>query len=119
MSPSFKYSCLILVVSAISFLVSCNSSLEQKIDKKEYQLVWSDDFSGAAGQLPDATKWTYDLGNNSGWGNQELQTYTNNPANVSLDGNGNLVLTALKNGASYTSARIKTQNLFSQADPSF
>lgn len=115
MSPSFKYTYLILVVSAISFLVSCNSSLEQKIDKKEYQLVWSDDFSGAAGQLPDATKWTYDLGNNNGWGNQELQTYTNNPANVSLDGNGNLVLTALRNGANYTSARIKTQNLFSQA----
>src|SRR5439155_20216680 len=38
--------------------------------------AWADEFDGAAGSLPDASKWTYDLGA-GGWGNQELQTYTN------------------------------------------
>ena len=95
-------------------LVGCNSDESQKVDQKNWQLVWSDEFEGASGTLPDATKWTYDLGNNNGWGNQELETYTNNPENVSLDGNGNLVITARKNGNTFTSARIKTKNLFAQ-----
>ena len=77
-------------------------------------MVWSDDFNGTTGTLPDDSKWTYDLGNNNGWGNAELENYTNNPENVSLDGNGNLVITAIKNGNSYTSARIKTEGKFSQ-----
>jgi beta-glucanase (GH16 family) len=86
-----------------------------------YSLVWSDEFSGANGSAPDATKWTYDLGGN-GWGNQELESYTNRPQNVQVN-NGNLVITALKEnytGAdgiarNYTSARLKTEGLFSQA----
>jgi beta-glucanase (GH16 family) len=56
-----------------------------------------------------------ELGNGQdGWGNQELQNYTNKPENVSLDGDGNLVITAIRNGNSYTSARLSTQHLFSQ-----
>jgi beta-glucanase (GH16 family) len=72
--------------------------------------TWSDEFDGVAGALPDPAKWTYDLGA-GGWGNQELQTYTNLPENVHLDGQGHLVIhvsaTATPNG--YTSARLKTQ----------
>lgn len=96
-------------------LAGCNEDDRQSVPKQNWQLVWSDDFDGAAGELPDASKWGFDLGNNNGWGNQELENYTNDPENVSLDGNGNLVITAIKNGNSYTSARVKTQNLFSQA----
>jgi beta-glucanase (GH16 family) len=78
-----------------------------------WKLLWSDEFSGTAGAAPDATRWTYDLGNNKGWGNSELETYTNSSDNVFQDGAGNLVIRAQKSGASYTSARIKTQGRFS------
>ena len=73
---------------------------------------WSDEFDGAAGTLPNPAKWTYDLGG-GGWGNQELETYTNQPTNVQLDGNGHLVIRADRAGGGYTSARIKTKGLFS------
>jgi beta-glucanase (GH16 family) len=97
-------------------LVGCNTEDKQKVDQHSWQLTWSDEFEGLAGQMPDASKWTYDIGS-GGWGNQELEYYTNRPTNVSLDGTGNLVITAKTEnfgGSSYTSARIKTQNLFSQ-----
>lgn len=73
-------------------------------------LVWSDEFN--VDGAPDTTKWSYDLGTgNNGWGNQEVQTYTNNPANVSV-ANGNLKITAIKAGSTYTSARLKTENKY-------
>jgi len=88
-------------------------------------LSWSDEFSGANGSAPDPAKWTYDLGG-GGWGNGELQTYTNRAQNVVVQ-NGNLVITAAKetftgtDGISrdYTSARLKTQGLFSQSSGRF
>jgi beta-glucanase (GH16 family) len=89
-----------------------------------YTLSWSDEFNGADGSAPDSTKWTYDLGvGGDGWGNQELETYTNRPANVQVQ-SGNLVITAKSETyadpsdgvqRNYTSARLKTQGLFNQA----
>ncbi len=77
-----------------------------------WKVVWSDEFNGAAGTSPDAAKWGYDLG--GGWGNQELETYTGSTNNVYQDGNGNLVIQAMRpSGNAYTSARIKTQDKFS------
>jgi len=83
--------------------------------------VWSDEFSGQDGSAPDASKWTYDIGG-SGWGNHELEYYTNRRENARIE-DGKLVVTARQeaytgpNGAkfNYTSARLKTQGLFSQA----
>jgi beta-glucanase (GH16 family) len=85
-----------------------------------YTLSWSDEFNGPDGSSPDATKWTYEKGGN-GWGNKELEYYTSRAQNVQVQG-GNLVITALREtytGAdgvtrNYTSARLKTQGLFSQ-----
>ncbi|HET6175999.1 MAG TPA: glycoside hydrolase family 16 protein [Candidatus Sulfotelmatobacter sp.] len=85
-----------------------------------YQLVWSDEFSGADGSAPDASKWAIQTGGN-GWGNNELEYYTTRPQNVQVSG-GNLVITAAKedytgpDGVSrhYTSARLQTKGLFSQ-----
>lgn len=61
----------------------------------------------------DSSNWTYETGNGSGgWGNNELQYYTNRSQNIKTTG-GNLIITALKesyNGFGYTSARIKTQD---------
>ncbi|GGZ78114.1 family 16 glycosylhydrolase [Algibacter mikhailovii] len=71
-------------------------------------LVWSDEFDTDG--APNAANWTYDLGA-GGWGNQELQTYTNNPENVVIE-NGMLKITAIADGnGGYTSARIKTEGL--------
>jgi len=86
----------------------------------DWRLVWSDEFNGADGSLPDKTKWTYDIGGN-GWGNHELEYYTDRPANAEIR-NGSLLITARKEkftGADgvtreYTSARLKTQTLFAQ-----
>jgi beta-glucanase (GH16 family) len=90
-----------------------------------WTLVWSDEFDGPAGSSFDRTKWTAETGG-SGWGNQEREFYTTRSENIALDGNGHLVITALPEPANstdtcwygncrYTSARIKTQGLFSQA----
>jgi len=88
-------------------------------------LVWSDEFAnstGAAAQ-PDPKFWTYDTGN-SGFGNHELETYcawgssaspcsTANPsAFVGTDGYLHIVAQQPSDGV-YTSARLKTQGLFS------
>jgi len=105
----------LLSIMAFSF-IGCDSDDKQSVGSRNWQLSWSDEFDGSAGTSPDASKWAFDIGN-SGWGNQELQNYTSRPENASLDGNGNLVITALREslgGSQFTSARIKTQNLFTQ-----
>ncbi|MBC8994854.1 family 16 glycosylhydrolase, partial [Micromonospora chalcea] len=81
-------------------------------------------FNGPAGAAPDASKWRYDIGG-GGWGNNELQYYTNSTRNAALDGNGNLVITARKENPAgyncwygscqYTSARLLTNGTFAQA----
>lgn len=47
--------------------------------------TFADEFDGAAGSAPDPSKWTYDLGG-GGWGNNELEIYTDSRANSLLDG---------------------------------
>lgn len=102
-------------------LSGCQKENVQKLEQRNWQLVWSDEFNGSAGESPDATKWKFDIGvgsNNDGWGNAELQYYTDRPANASMDGNGNLAITAISeiySGSSFTSARIKTAGLFDQS----
>jgi beta-glucanase (GH16 family) len=90
-------------------------------DASKWKLVWSDEFNAADGTSPDPAKWSFDLGGD-GWGNKELESYTPRPVNVQQKG-GNLVITAVKEDYTgkdgvarpYTSARIKTKGLFSQA----
>ena len=84
------------------------------------KLVWSDEFNQPDGSAPDPAKWKFDLGG-KGWGNQELETYTDRPQNVYIK-KGMLVIEARKEKFTgkdgierdYTSARLKTQGLFSQ-----
>lgn len=85
------------------------------------KLVWSDEFDGAAGSSPDLSKWDFDGGGN-GWGNNELQYYTNRSANAFLNGQGHLGIRAIretytgKDGVTreYTSARMVTNGKFAQ-----
>jgi len=74
-----------------------------------WKLVWSDEFNDAAGTAPDPAKWNYDLGNNNGWGNGEVEVYTNSLSNVFQDGKGHLVIRAIRDASGkYTSARLQT-----------
>lgn len=112
-----KYLGLSCTFLLLIFLSSCDKEAKQTLPQRTWQLTWSDDFDGAVGTLPDNTKWAFDIGA-GGWGNSELQHYTNRPTNVSLDGDGKLVITAKSEsyaGAGFTSARIKTKDLFAQA----
>src|SRR5580693_853230 len=74
--------------------------------------AWGDEFNGPANSSPDPSKWIFDLGAN-GWGNHELEDYTNHRDNVFHDGHGHLVIRAIRStDGKYTSGRIKTQGLF-------
>ncbi len=72
-----------------------------------WSTAFSDDFSGAAGSGADS-QWMYDTGPGSSFGTGEIETMTNSTSNVHLDGNGNLDITALDSGGSWTSGRIQT-----------
>ena len=85
-----------------------------------YAMVWSDEFNSSGTQLPDASKWSYDVSHNStGWFNNELQYYANARIQNSAVQNGSLLITARKEnlsglvsdwgGQSYTSARLFTK----------
>jgi beta-glucanase (GH16 family) len=115
-----------LLTLSFMVLITCNANAQSTPSSQAaappsgYTLVWSDEFNSADGTAPDSKKWTYDLGGN-GWGNHELEFYTDHPQNAQIK-SGNLVITAQKESATdkygtrdYTSARIKTQNLFAQA----
>jgi hypothetical protein len=69
------------------------------------QLAFGEEFDGA--QL-NTSAWTYELGG-GGWGNNELQRYTNTNDNSRLEA-GKLFITALGSDGNYTSARLKTQS---------
>jgi beta-glucanase (GH16 family) len=77
-----------------------------------------DDFTGPSGSPPDPRLWSFDIGD-GGWGNNELQVYTDSRMNSFLDGDGHLVLRASSHFDStgrqvYDSARLKTQGKFAQ-----
>ena len=105
-----------LLLAAAVAMTGCDDD-----DEIEYVLAWSDEFDAPAGTPPNPDNWTYDLGtgcpNLCGWGNNELQNYTDRPENVAHDGEGHLVITAREESfgeSDYTSARIRTEGLFSQ-----
>ena len=72
-----------------------------------WSTVFSDDFNGSSGSGIDS-QWMYDTGAGSSFGTGEIETMTNSTSNVHLDGNGNLDVTALGSGSSWTSGRVQT-----------
>jgi beta-glucanase (GH16 family) len=115
---------LLTAALATAFLITTTGPATSRANAAAGAQTWTDEFNGAAGSAPDASKWTLETGG-SGNGNNELQYYTNSTRNASLDGNGNLVITARKNSDSalqcwygtcqYTSARLNTARTFTQA----
>ena len=120
LNPAQWLRCACFGIVALAAASRASSAQGTAAGAPVWHLVWSDEFSGASGTLPDATKWTFDLGGR-GNGNHELETYTDRTANVQQQ-DGHLVVTALKEDRTgpdgiprhYTSARIKTQGLFAQ-----
>lgn len=93
------------------FALSCGSSNPVTPPDDEYQLVWSDEFD--ADGLPDARKWRYDVGGH-GWGNNELQYYTERDLDNARVENGRLIIEARKEdfqNRGYTSARLVTKGV--------
>jgi beta-glucanase (GH16 family) len=94
-----------------------------------WKLAWSDEFNSRAGTPPNPQTWGYEIGDGTvngipGWGNSELEYYTNSRENAATDGRGNLVITVRQADGSlmcyygpcqYTSARLLSKNRFEVA----
>ncbi|MFL6208517.1 MAG: family 16 glycosylhydrolase [Pyrinomonadaceae bacterium] len=89
-----------------------------------WQISWRDEFDGPRGAAVNRARWTAEVGG-TGWGNQELEFYTDTTENAHLDGHGALVINALAGPlppalkcwygpCRYTSARLITKTKFSQ-----
>lgn len=102
---TYSFGCLVLL--------ACDDSIQ--LPDRGYTLVWSDEFEGTTGDPLNPDNWDFDIGTGvNGWGNNELQFYTDRPENVTIDGKGNMAITAINEpfqGRAYTSARVKTQRL--------
>ena len=101
------------VIAAAALTITTASAHAQAA--QTWELAWSDEFNGAGGSQPSTSDWIYDIGDTYPGrarekpGTGEIAAHTNNPANVSMDGNGNLKITALRDGAgAWTSARIES-----------
>lgn len=99
---------------AVFVISSCSTDETQKVVNFT-ELVMADEFD--TNGAPNSTIWNYDIGTGeNGWGNNELQYYTDRTENVTVQ-NGILIITAKKedyNGSSYTSARLLTKGKFEQ-----
>lgn len=118
MKNRMKYIIQSSILSLGLLLSGCESNEKQTVATLT-NLVWADEFDNNGS--PDSTKWNLVTGDGTeqgipGWGNNELQTYTDRPENVTVQ-NGILIITAKKErfeGKSYTSARINTKDLYQQ-----
>lgn len=97
----------------LAMCLSCEDDAQRVVNFNE--LVMQDEFD-VDGQ-PNSSMWNFNIGRGqNGWGNNELQFYTDRAKNVTVK-NGNLVITAEKesyNGAQYTSARLLSKGKFEQ-----
>lgn len=109
------------VIFALGVLLT---SFPRNVYGQKWRLVWSDEFNGAKNSGIDLAKWSAQTGG-GGWGNQELEYYTDRPENAYLNGRGSLVIKAVKETlppdfncwygpCQYTSARLFTKKKFTQ-----
>ena len=104
----------LVLLAVIPFFTSCSTSETQTVARFT-ELVMADEFD--TNGVPNSAIWNYEIGTgNNGWGNGELQYYTNRTENVTVQ-NGVLLITAKKenfNGSAYTSARLTTKGKIEQ-----
>jgi beta-glucanase (GH16 family) len=99
-----------IINSDLLFLPTDSTGYTTPTSYAGYHLAWSDEFSG---NTLNTQNWGFDIGNNNGWGNQELEYYTSSTNNVFVSA-GNLIIEARSesnNGFNYTSGRIKTEGI--------
>ena len=104
---------------------SCAGVSSITLNGTTYAPQWCQEFNGSAGS-PDTTVWKFDLGNNNGWGNGEVEVYCgppgypNNPsqcpttfststAPVYIDGSGHLVIQPRDVNGTWISGRMNTE----------
>ena len=113
--------CLSVAALAIALAASCSAQNPAPASHDDgWKLVWSDEFNGPNGSSVDRSKWVVETGG-EGWGNQELEYYTDRSDNAFLQ-DGNLVIRARAEkytgpdgvARNYTSARMKTLGKFVQ-----
>jgi len=114
-TKSGTYNARILAYSTEDLFISetVEVVVETNIAEGTYLLVWADEFDTPG--APDDSKWTYDIGTGQdGWGNQELQYYTDRSENVIVE-DGMLKIIAKREDfedSEFTSTRLKTQGLY-------
>ena len=109
----------LLSVFVLATIWSCSDDDNSVgISEANLRLIFEDNFDGEEGQSINTDVWNFDIGTGQdGWGNQELQYYTDRPENIALDGQGNMVITSRREsfeGSQFTSARINTKDKFEQ-----
>lgn len=108
-SPKLMKRLTLAVVVVLASLASFAGCRDSPTGSDQWTLAWSDEFEGPLGTPPNPATWSAETGTN--WGNAQLEYDTDRPTNASLDGEGNLVITARKElfgGQPYTSARLTT-----------
>jgi beta-glucanase (GH16 family) len=111
------FCCLLLVLP----LFNSRAHFSPQTKSLKWKLVWSDEFSAPKGSPVDPKKWSAEVGG-SGWGNRELEYYTDRPTNAfQSDGSLNIVVLREdftgKDGVTreFTSARLSTKQTFTSA----
>ena len=112
----------VAALATTALITAPASQAAQPADPAPMAVVWEDNFDGPAGAGVDPAKWRHEVGDNVN--NHERQFYTGNTRNASLDGAGNLVITARRENPAnyqcwygtcqYTSARLNTAQTFTQ-----
>ncbi|MEM7380111.1 MAG: glycoside hydrolase family 16 protein [Bacteroidota bacterium] len=104
-----------IILLALSFMISGCDTDDQQTVTTFTNLILSEEFDTDG--APNPAVWGFDIGTGeNGWGNQELQYYTNRTENVKVE-NGVLLITAMEEsfeGSAFTSARLLTKDLFEE-----
>ncbi|MBT8393636.1 MAG: glycoside hydrolase family 16 protein [Flavobacteriaceae bacterium] len=104
-----SHSVSVFAYSSTNNFISSYQEFTVYVYESGLQLVWSDEFNieGA----PNPSNWNYNTGA-GGWGNNELQTYTDNSENVIVEEGVLKIIARADASVGYTSARIKSENLY-------
>jgi Cellulose binding domain/Glycosyl hydrolases family 16 len=109
----FLFSCSLLAMAMIiAFSAFVLLKAPEHAHAASWTLAWSDEFNGASGSGLNTSNWKYDTGQGV-WGTGEIENMTNSTANVFQDGNGHLVVKAIRDGSgNWTSGRFESAQGF-------
>jgi beta-glucanase (GH16 family) len=102
------------VVAVVAILVAAYA-VSRLRGGQHWKAVWVENFDGAEGARPSPQNWLSDIGTSypggaAQWGTGEAETYIDDPANVSLDGRGDLKITATRDASgAWQSGRLETR----------